>query len=369
MKTRVLFLLLGAGLVTAGCQSSPTTAAKPAGPEEGPEVRVDPRVIDEGEVDLGAKYVNVFPVKNTGDKPLVLTLVKKSCSCGDIEVPSEPIAPGAAANVTFRWSPLPGQIGPKVLSADFETNDARKDYRTLRLEVKFVTNPRIRLEPAVTYLDFGSIKPRDRDTAELVLKVFSTKLDKFTLDASTGTPGLAVAAEPLAAGEVVGDRTAKCGYRLTVKTTDRMPLGYFRDDLLLKVKVAGEEPQTFTLPVYAVVDNGAFAVTPSEVEFTKPKVTDEDSKRVQVRFLVPSDKDSVEVLSVEPKFLTTTKAVKVGKGVWEFTVKLPKNSEAAKYQAEGFFEGQVLLKTSASDQPIPVRVKWVAPEKPELPQK
>src|SRR5262249_55940964 len=80
-----------------------------------------------------------------------------------------------------------------------------------------------------------------------------------------------------------------------------------------------------------------------------------------------------EVEGTEKSFLKFSPARKVGKGggTWEFTVTLPRDSEAKKYQVEGFFEGKILLKikTSAGEQPFPVRVKWVPPEPSEKPSK
>jgi hypothetical protein len=365
MKTPAPFLLLCAGLVTAGCQPSATTGGK-SGPEEGPRVKIavgdkvedrEGKVVytlDAGEVDDGVKYEKVFEVRNAGDQPLRLNLIQKNCSCGEVEAPTDPIAPGATVKITFRWSPTPVMVGESRLSATFETNDPRN--KALRLEVKSTVNPAIRLEPSATYLDFDSFNPQD--TPERTLKVYSTRLKEFALDVSTGTSVFAIAKEPLTANEQVGDRVARSGFRLTLRTTDRLPLHYFRDELTLKIRIPDEEPRTFTLPVYALVKNGQFTVTPSQVEFTVPKLAEGDSKTVRVQFIDTSGKSTVEVVGVEPSFLTTTKAVSLGKGQWQFMVRLPKDSAPAKLQLEGFFEGQVLLKTSASDKPVPVRVKW-----------
>jgi hypothetical protein len=106
-------------------------------------------------------------------------------------------------------------------------------------------------------------------------------------------------------------------------------------------------------------ENGAFSVIPTQIEFRKPRVTEADSKKVLIKFLTPSDQDSVEVVKLEPPFLTATKPVKGAAGEWRFEVQLPKdNPEAAKFQPDGFMEGRILLKVSGTPSDVPVRIKW-----------
>jgi hypothetical protein len=350
-------VVLLAGLALAGCQGSLTTAPKklPEQPAVGPLVQIKDKVIHTSIEDTARTYDYTFTVANAGDQPLELKLTKKSCWCTEVEVPREPIPPGQSDNILFHWSPTPVTPPSYTSTAELQTNDSKTPL--LRLELRASVSPLIRLSTQLPYLDFGTLGPSA--TGEIPLKVFSTKLPDFDLETSA-SPALAITREKLPEDDIVEDVRALSGYRLLLKTTDKLPPNYFRDDLVLTVKVANQEPRKFTMPVYAMRENGVFTIVPTQVEFRKERVTDEDSKKVLVKFLAPSDNDRVEVVRVEPSFLTTTAPVKTATGEWRFDVRLPRNNpDAAKYQPDSFMEGHILLKLSGTD--VPLRVKW-APE-------
>lgn len=349
-----------AGLALAGCKdTTPPTAPppKPAAEPQGPLAEVKKRVAEVSIEDTAKTYDFAFPFTNNGDQPLELKLVKKSCSCTVVEMPKEPIAPGKTANVVFHWSPLPTTTPFYVSAADVDTNDPNPKMRHVHLEMRARVDPIIRFWPRLPYLDFLTLRPGQ--TGRMTLRVYSTKLPAFDLEA-TASPALAITKEKLPPGAPVEDVQALAGYELTLKTTDQLPPNYFRDDLVVTVKVPGQEaPQKFTLPVYALRETGAFTVIPSQIEFHKSLVTDADTKKVVVKFLAPSDNESVEVVKAEPAFLKTTAPVKVRPGEWRFEVALPAdNPEAAKYQPDRFLEGRIVLKLSGTPGEVPVRVKW-----------
>jgi hypothetical protein len=356
MTNRRLTLALLAGLALAGCQQSPPTTAAPKPPPEpaGPLAEVKKKVVETTIEDTAKTYDYKFPFTNVGDRPLELKLIHKSCSCTEVELPREPIAPGKTADVVFHWSPLPTTTPSYTSKADIDTNDPKMEH--VHLELKASVDPIIRFTPRLPFLDFGNLRPGA--TGQMTLRVYSVKLEAFDLEAAA-SPALAITKEKLAPGAPVEDTHALAGYELTLKTTDQLPPNYFRDDLVVTVKVPGQDARKFTLPVYALRETGAFSIVPSQVEFHKNQVTDEDSKTVLIKFLAPSDKDSVEVVKVEPGFLTATAPVKAGPGAWRFEVKLPReNPEAAKFQPDGFFEGRVILKISGTPGEVPVRIKW-----------
>ena len=153
-----------------------------------------------------------------------------------------------------------------------------------------------------------------------------------------------------------------CGYTVRLRTTDRLPLGYVRTVLNLALSKLGSQPdRTLTVPVYAVVGNDAYTLSPAALVFRKPNITDEDTAKVIVTFIVkPSkEKESVEVASYEPKFLKVDPPQSLGGGRWVITARLEQgNAEAAKFQPDAPVEGQVVLKVSGLDRPVPIRVKW-----------
>jgi hypothetical protein len=326
----------------------------------GPRAKAAEPSFDAGDIDDRAKVVHEFVVENTGDKPLQLTVARRSCSCEEVEAPADAIAPGKKGAVVFHWTPPLGTIGKNLVAADVATNDPQASL--LRLELKSNVAPRIRIDPVVAYIDFETI--RAGASAERVFKVFSTVYDSFDLDASLGGAGVELKKEPLKSGEKVDDVAVKSGYRLTLKATPKLAPGYYREDLTLKIKAPKEAERVSTLPVYALLNTDAFNVTPEQVNFEKPLGVKDEVKKVRVKFTNPTDKDAVEVVRTEPKFLQTSKPVKLEGGVWQFEVTLPKDAAGAKkYEIDAFFEGRVIFKTTAAEGETAVRVKWEPAEK------
>jgi hypothetical protein len=350
-------LLLALALAPFGCGPKPTAAALPP--------KADFRggtTLDAGEVDYTPPRDFTFTVANTGGAPLQLKLVRKSCECAEVRVPAAAIAPGADDKVVIRWAPLPGNSGDHDLTATLETNDPAAAAVDLRVKAHIKPLVHLFIEGAKdpSYIDFGDepIPPGEARTREL--KVFTTELPAFVLEATSPAAGLKVETEPLAAGTRLGDREVSCGYTVKLRTTDRLPLGYVRTVLNLALSKLGSQPdRTLTVPVYAVVGNDAYTLSPAALVFRKPNITDEDTAQVNLRFKTPPANESVAVESYEPKFLKVDVPQKLGEGSWRIAAHLSRDSaEAAKFQPDSFMEGQVVLKVAGLDRPVIVRVKW-----------
>jgi hypothetical protein len=309
-------------------------------------------------VDFGKTRNCPFKVANTGKAPLVLTLEKRSCDCALVDLPRE-IPPGEEGAVTIYWTPIPGSPTLYTLSAEIGTNDP--DNRTLRLEVHARVKPSVRIAPEnQSYIDFGDHPLEQGEPKNRELKVFSTELPAFELQAVSSNPdGLVVPPPtPLAPQSLVAGVPIQSGYTVTLHKTDKLPLGYVRENLFLTIKVPDQPERKLTLPVYAVVGQGAFKVRPEKVIFNKPRITDGDSRRFRLEFILPSDQEQVEVVRKEPDFLEV-KPVPIRKGLWEVSVRIPPgNTEAARFQPDQFMEGRIVLKTSPSSPEVAVRVKW-----------
>jgi hypothetical protein len=351
---------LGLIVTAAGCRDAVSTpSSRQATPEaaKGPLVVLDERRREVGEVDVQPRPYT-FTITNGGDQPLQLEVVKKSCSCTEVQLPPAPIAPGQRGDVTLRWAPTPNQSGPVAVSADLATNDPQTPL--LQLEVKAQANPLIRIAPeSRAFVDFDQLQPGK--PSERQVKVFSTRLSHFELQAKTTHPGLAVTTAPLAAESQVEGVRALSGYAVVVKTTDKLPGGYFSENLLLSVQAPGEAARTIEMPVYGENRSGKFTLGPQEVQFQKPKVTEPDTKIVRVHFLAAADDESVDIVKQEPAFLVCDPPHKRQPGDWEFKISLPaNNAEAAKLQPDGFFAGRIVLqlKTAGTTQEAQVRVKW-----------
>ncbi|HMF12208.1 MAG TPA: DUF1573 domain-containing protein [Gemmataceae bacterium] len=361
------FVLFAVALSAEGCTgttpATAPTAKQVAAPTTGPRLEIKQTTRDAGEVDFSIPSERKFTVRNVGDEPLVLTLTGKSCFCTDATVP-EPIAPGQEGVVAVRWTPIPGKSGSHRVFAEFETNDRRKP--TVRLEVTGVVNPLIRIAPEdLSYIDFyrlepGAVKPRE-------LKVFSTKLSAFDLEARTDLPALKVTKTKLEVDESsrIGDAKPRCAYSVLLETTPQLPSGSFATDLVLTLKPPDVAAREIRMRVYGVVANGIFKVLPEDVEFKTPRLADGEVQKVRVQFLDPGKKQTLKIVRVEPAFVQCDgpRLLPGAAGQWEFTASVPpKNADAARVQANRFFEGQIVLQASGSDAQIPVRVKWNPPE-------
>lgn len=345
----------------AGCRGGETPPAPSAvvAPPLGPRVSVAAHTLDAGAADTLRQYERSFAIGNSGDAPLHLTLTRRSCSCGMIDAPSA-ILPGQTGKIAFRWTPPPAATGPNTLAAEFATDDPTTPL--LRLELKYDAQPRVRIAPRdLAFLDLG--RPIHAGTpTQRSLTVWSPALAAFALAASVSNPGLEVTTESLPASAEVEGGQARSGYRVLVRTTERLMPGYLRDDLVLTVTPPGEEARRLVLPVYAMMDNVAFRVAPEEIAFEKPRVTEADSKTVRVQFTVPAASNVLAVVRVEPAFLQATSPVRRGRGLWEFRVVLPVDHPDARIlQPDHFFEGRVVLKVSTTPAEVSVRVKWVPP--------
>jgi hypothetical protein len=355
----------------AGCSNHPPDSAAPpkhdapvTAPAGPPRVEIKQTEQDIGELDFSVLRECKFGVRNAGGQPLILTFTAKSCFCTDATVPAEPLPPGAVASVVVRWSPIPGKSGPERIKADFETNDP--DKPRLRLEVTGVVNPLIRIAPEdMSFIDFGRLQPGEVKPREL--KVFSTRLDSFDLEAKTDLPELKVTKtrlDPESAGRI-GDERPKCVYSVLVETTPQLPPGFFMTDLVLTVRAPGALAREIGMRVYGEVANGLFKVMPEEVEFTAPRLADGDQRRVRVQFIDPGKKQKLSIVKIEPPFVECTepRLLPGAAGQWEFTARIPpRNAEAVKFQPDGFFEGRIVLVASGPNAQIPVRLKWNRPE-------
>jgi hypothetical protein len=152
-----------------------------------------------------------------------------------------------------------------------------------------------------------------------------------------------------------------------VETTPQLPPGYFMTDLVLTLKPPDAPARDVRMRIYGEVANGIFKVLPEEVEFKSPRLADGDERKVRVQFIDPTKKQTLKIVRVEPGFVQCDEPHVLGaSSLWQFTARIPpKNAEAAKVQADGFFEGRIVLQASGSEAQIPVRVKWNPPEPAE----
>ena len=47
----------------------------------------------------------------------------RTCSCGEVEIPTKEIPPGGEDAVLLHWKPIPGKIGPYTFAVQLQSND------------------------------------------------------------------------------------------------------------------------------------------------------------------------------------------------------------------------------------------------------
>lgn len=68
------------------------------------EIELSESNVDLGNIKFGGKAVTTIKIKNTGNKPLIISDAKASCGCTVPSWPKEPIAPGKTANMTVEYT-------------------------------------------------------------------------------------------------------------------------------------------------------------------------------------------------------------------------------------------------------------------------
>ncbi len=95
------------------------------------EIELSESNVDLGNIEFGGKAITTVQIKNTGDKPLIISDVKASCGCTVPEWPKAPIAPGSSADMTVQYTTT-RKAGPFNRTLTINSNaqtEARKIFR------------------------------------------------------------------------------------------------------------------------------------------------------------------------------------------------------------------------------------------------
>jgi len=95
------------------------------------EIELSESTVDLGNVKFGGKAVATVQIKNTGDKPLIISEAKASCGCTVPQWPKEPIAPGKSANMTVEYTTTSkaGAFNKTVTINSNAVTEGRKNFR------------------------------------------------------------------------------------------------------------------------------------------------------------------------------------------------------------------------------------------------
>lgn len=227
--------------------------ATPPADRSGPRVAVDQEKHDFGKADVGVTGRHRFVFTNTGNEPLVLARGKSTCGCCTcvcaVRLPERAIAPGESAKVTLEWkSKL--YVGSFRQTATIATNDPN------RREVPLLVTGRFAGPVGVvpSQLSFSSVRAGRGATGEARLFSYLDEPLEITgceLSNPENAEYFDVAWEPLSAEEVREEGEARGGYAMHITVRPGLPVGDFRQQVLLKTN--SETVPTVEVPVQGLV--------------------------------------------------------------------------------------------------------------------
>lgn len=95
-------------------------------------ISFDKTTFDYGTVKVGADGHRVFTVKNTGDKPLIISKVQASCGCTTPEWSQDPIMPGKTAQIKVGYNTT--IVGPFTKIIEVYSNDTENSRSVINIK-------------------------------------------------------------------------------------------------------------------------------------------------------------------------------------------------------------------------------------------
>jgi hypothetical protein len=243
--TTVLLIAVVTGAAKmAACADSPVRP--PAGltansaAVAGPKVVVRQEDYDFGKMETNNAGRHEFVLANAGDEPLTLKQGKGSCGCCtcicETQLPDRGrILPGESATVTLKWT-IKRYTGKYYQSSTILTNDPSRPEVTLGVSGRIV--PAVRVVP--WNLAFSSPVVGQEATGEV--RVYGYRSEPLRIiDCRWSDPSTSQWFEttivPLPADEVARQQDARDGFLLRVTLKPGLPLGPFRQAIVLDTNV------------------------------------------------------------------------------------------------------------------------------------
>lgn len=231
----------------------------PLAPAGGPQPRV---AVEQAEFDFGvlereAESRHSFVFRNEGEYPLELRQGTTSCKCTLSKLAEAPIPPGGSAEVTLEWKANTGGETFRQ-TAEILTNDPQRPRVVLTIRGRIQETISVAPEALV----FGNLLVHEEGRAEAL--VLSAKYPEFELRGQrlTGpahSDRLAIAWEPLTADEL-STRQAVAGYRLRATLEPGLPVGEFKQEVVLETNLA-ERPE-IKVPIAAMISGDISVIGP-----------------------------------------------------------------------------------------------------------
>jgi hypothetical protein len=249
LKTKVIYLAVGASGLVLGCLAKSHLHTL----GWGPMLRVEPTVVDLGQVGTGQVYTGTFTVENRGRKPLTLSALKVSCTCTVAQMCESPLAPGQRASIKLHVR-APNDEARFGSYLTLKTNDPAQTQVNLHIQGQAVSV----LNIAPLALLFGDVAIRDLP----ITKRFHVRAGKLA------KPGMLDRLEATSTAKDIQCNVSRSGDEAVVDVTiaSDMPMGALQDNIKLALKACDD--YTVHVPVVAEI-KGDYAIRPSSLVFGK----------------------------------------------------------------------------------------------------
>lgn len=111
------------GKINTGLVNNPASATESKNTKE-PKIEFKVLEHDFGKMIQGEQVSFTYKFKNTGNAPLIITAVERTCGCTDIKFPKDPIKPGDEGGISITYD-----------------SKGHKGFQNKRVIVKANTNP------------------------------------------------------------------------------------------------------------------------------------------------------------------------------------------------------------------------------------
>lgn len=104
------------------------------------EIELSESFVDMGNIEYNGKAITTVQIKNTGDKPLIVSSAKAGCGCTVPTWPKEPIAPGQSKPMTVEYTTTK-RVGNFQKSVTINSNAVTEGRKMFRFKGVVDSNP------------------------------------------------------------------------------------------------------------------------------------------------------------------------------------------------------------------------------------
>lgn len=215
-----------------------------------PRIVVKQTKYDFGKMDVKAESRHDFIFANQGDRELVLEKGPTSCKCAGLLIERTRVPPGRSTKVTLKWN-AEGATDNYQEKAVVLTNDPHRRRVILTVSGRVIES--VRSVPPV--LLFHYVSAHESTTKEVPLYCFLDKpmqIRSVKLENTWTAPYFHVeCGDPLTPEQLAEQPDAVSGYLVRVTLKPGLPLGIFRQKILLETNLASVK--SVAIPVQGTV--------------------------------------------------------------------------------------------------------------------